>query len=64
MDYTTENMKINLEVLESILYNAEKDIPKLKISIFFDDEEKYTRFVNKVNPATDLDNEILSSDSE
>jgi len=37
-------------VLESVLYNAEKDISKIKLTLEFDDEEKYKRFMNKITP--------------
>lgn len=56
---------VNLEVLESVLYNAEKDISKIKLTLEFDDEEKYKRFMNKIAPALNDEEEVLNdSDSE
>ena len=65
MDYSTDLMKVNLEILESALYNTEVSIPKLKITVEFDDDDKYKRFIGRVNPTVNQeDDELMSSDEE
>lgn len=56
---------VNVEVLESVLYNADKDVPKIKLTLEFDDEQKYKRFVSKIAPISDEEQDVISaSDSD
>lgn len=64
MDYHTDFMNVNLEILESVLYNTEKHIPKIKLTVEFDEIDKYNRFIERVNPTANEDDELISSDED
>lgn len=61
MEFSTKWETISLEVLESVLYNAENAIPKMKVELEFEDEAKYNKFINRYNPNANEEDDVISS---
>ena len=55
MSFETELTPMDIEVFESVLYNADKEIPKIKLTLEFDDEQKYKKFTSRLDPILNED---------
>lgn len=44
-----------------MLYNIEKDITSIKLTIDFDNEQKYKRFISRYQPIANEDEDVLES---
>lgn len=64
MDSSTELFPVDLDVLEAVLLNCDKEIPKLRMELEFSSVELLNKFKEKMNVVVDDQNEIVDSEKE